>query len=125
MKASAKRVLIAEDNPDVNKFLFWVLVNGGYEVVSASNGAKAMEFLSRVRFDAVLLDIVMPVMGGICLIEKIRKTDRFLPIIILSGHVDFLEAGRVKVWGIDRVLRKPAEPGELLAAVQQVTGLAG
>ena len=125
MSTEPKRILIAEDNPDVNKFLFWVLVNGGYEVASASNGAQAMELLSRIRFDAVLLDIIMPVMGGISFIEKIRKLGKPLPIIILSGHVDFLEAGRIKAWGVDRVLSKPTEPGELLAAVQQVTALAG
>lgn len=122
MSAEPKRILIVDDNPDVNEFIAWILLNKGYEVASACNGIEAMKLLSCGNFDVVLLDMVMPAMGGLAVINEIRQAGVSLPIIVLSGHVGCLDVDRIKSLGANLVLSKPAEPREILNAVQQVTG---
>jgi CheY-like chemotaxis protein len=124
MNAEPRRILIVDDDEAVNEFLVWALLERGHEVASAHNGAQAVDLISRDRFDVVLLDIVMPVMGGFTVIQEIRKAGLSLPIIVLSAHVGCLDAGRILSLGANLVLSKPVDLSEILDAVRQVTGVA-
>lgn len=115
-----KRILIVDDDPQVNEFLVWLFANKGFEVASAQDGARALDLLSKASFDVILLDLIMPGMGGFAVIEKIRDAGVTLPIVVHSSHVGCLDAGRIKSLGATEVFLKPANPEELLATVRRV-----
>ena len=111
------RILIVDDDPDVNEFLVWVFVSNDYQVANAHNGQEALDVLARDNFDVILLDLVMPGTGGMAVIEELRENGVPLPIVVLSGHVGCLDAGRIRRLGVAEVLCKPAKAGDVLSAV--------
>jgi CheY-like chemotaxis protein len=119
VKAKRKLILVVEDDEAVNEFLVWVFAERGYDVASAGHGAQALELLSRGDFDAVVLDMVMPAVGGLGVINELRKAGVSLPIIVLSGHIGCLDVGRIKALGVEAVLGKPAAPDEIVGAVER------
>jgi CheY-like chemotaxis protein len=115
-------VLVAEDDPDFARQLRQLIGSAGYECVLVGDGREALE---RVRSGAVgvlILDLKLPVIAGIEVYAALRKENRQLPIIIITGHAqehrDMLQAmGDVSVTG---VLNKPFDPAKLLEKLQQL-----
>ena len=118
--SNAIRILIVDDDPQVNEFLVWLFAQKGFEVASAQNGTQALDFLSRGNFDVILLDLVMPGVGGFAVIKEVREAGVKLPIVVHSSHVGCLDVERIKAMGATEVLLKPANPEELLATVRRV-----
>ena len=118
--APSRRVLVVEDNR-INQALFIdKLTRAGFSAFAASNGREAVEAISRGGFDAVLMDIQMPEIGGVEATRRIRVAERVghrVPIIGMTAHTgasirrDCLEAG------MDLVLHKPID---FVALPQQV-----
>lgn len=111
-----KNILIAEDDKDIVEILNLYLVNAGYEVDSAGDGAEAIEKLRRGKFDLLIADIMMPVMDGYELIRTIRE-DRNMPIIILSAKGRDAERIIGLNIGADAYISKPFNPLEVVAYV--------
>jgi len=83
--ARARRILIVDDEPVLRELLAFVLMDSGYEVRGASNGAEALALCQEERFDLVLLDVMMPVMDGR---EFLRARDLSacrVPVIVMSA----------------------------------------
>ena len=80
-----QRILLAEDDEDMRKFLVKALQNAGYEVTSFSNGREAYERLKEEPFTLLLTDIVMPEMDGIELARKAASLDPDLKIMFITG----------------------------------------
>ena len=111
-----KRVLIVDDEPDIRFILRHILERGGYEIDEAINGSAAIECLSRgANPDLVITDLMMPVMDGNELIERLRSDPKTasIPILSLTGNPE-------SSVGADLVVAKFPEPGEMLAAVLSV-----
>ena len=83
--AQAKKILVVEDESHLAKGLKFNLEHEGYEVVVAGNGEAALEFMSGQTFDLMILDLMLPKMGGIEVAKKIRETDTRFPILMLSA----------------------------------------
>lgn len=115
------RVLVVEDDEAVNDVLTEFLVDNGFEVASARDGLKAVDFLGRARFDAVLLDLVVPGASGVEILQRLRTEQPELAVIVVSGHVGMLDGRRFKEMGASRVLPKPVDFPGLLAALREVT----
>ena len=79
------RILLAEDDEDMRKFLDKALQNAGYDVVSFSNGMEAYERLKEEPFTLLLTDIVMPEMDGIELARRASDLDPDLKIMFITG----------------------------------------
>ena len=79
------RILLAEDDADMRRFLDRALQNAGYDVVSFSNGAEAYERLKEEPFTLLLTDIVMPEMDGIELARRAAELDPDLKIMFITG----------------------------------------
>jgi len=108
-------VLIVDDNIDHLAFLR-VAVGTRFRVVTATNGLEAYELACRVRPDAILLDLVMPVVDGYALVQQLRANAETAttPVVFVTG-LDTPAPGTLPDRSI--VLRKPCHQGEILAAL--------
>ena len=115
-----RTLLVVEDDPDMREYLTQALTADGYAVVSAPNGARALEVLKHMPTRClVLTDMSMPVMSGwefiIALQDFPRSVVRF-PVIVLSGE-DTTDAWRLP--GVVRTISKPLKLQELREAVRE------
>jgi two-component system KDP operon response regulator KdpE len=112
------KVLIVDDDASIRRALHTTLSALGFEVEEASSGEQAVSFVRGERYDAVLLDINMPGMGGIAACRTLRQLAEGLPILMLTirdsadDKIDALDAGA------DDYITKPFHVGELTARVR-------
>ena len=117
--ATRRRILVAEDDPDVGRYVEVSLSVEGYEIHRASDGVAAVAKAIEIQPDLVLLDIGMPGMDGVAVCQELRRDPRtsVVPIIMLtarvqqSDKVDGLDAGA------DDYITKPFDPVELAARI--------
>lgn len=112
------KILVAEDDTDINKLICRILEKGGYRAVSAFSGTEAELRFGMETYDMVILDLMMPGMDGESLLQKIR-TDRKsdIPVLILSAKSALEDKVTLLKSGADDYMTKPFEPDELLARV--------
>ena len=119
------KILLAEDDNDMRRFLAKALANAGYDVISYDNGASAYERLREEPFTLLLTDIVMPEMDGgdvqVQLAGDPQTKD--IPVIMLTALVDENETspGAVAQSGATNVLAKPVNMVILLECLDDVT----
>lgn len=116
---SGRRVLVVDDDPDIRDLLVSVLIDDGYEAASARNGREALDILDSFPADAVILDLMMPVMDGWTFAEHLRQRDRRPPIVVLSAATDVRRHAE-KVGATD-VIPKPFDIEMLLPRIARVT----
>ncbi len=125
MKPEDCYILIVDDNPDNLDMLSRRLVRQGYKVDLADGGGKALEMVSRQRFDLVLLDVMMPDIDGLQVLTTLRKTNSIadLPIIMATAKdqsSDVIEALKL---GANDYVTKPIDFPVLLARLQTALNL--
>lgn len=113
------RVLIVDDEPRILKFLNLKLKASGYEVLTASNGAQAVNQVRAQEPDLLVLDVVMPGLDGFEALKQIR-TFSALPVIILSARETNVDKIKGLDMGADDYLAKPFNPDELVARIEAV-----
>ncbi|MGA7617205.1 MAG: response regulator [Thermoanaerobaculia bacterium] len=113
------KILVVEDNPELRRLYALGLNRRGFEVKLAANGAEALTRVEHERPDLVLLDLIMPVMSGWELLEKINPVDGsdMIPVIVLTGHsIEETEDMHHAVLG---VLFKPITIAELVETITE------
>lgn len=117
------RILVVEDDRNVRGLLATMLHAEGYEVDTASDGIGGLRDLHDHTYDLVLLDLMMPDLGGASVVEELRSdpTTAALPVLIVTGQVEAVPAMRSRV-GADNVVVKPFAVDALLARVAALTG---
>ena len=113
------RVLIADDDPIVVKFVSAILKNEGCDVLTAADGATALEAVERDSPDLVILDIAMPNGDGFEVCRRLREWSQ-VPIIMLSARGETLDKVRCLNLGADDFVTKPFAMDELIARVKSV-----
>ncbi|MCU0610067.1 MAG: response regulator [Chitinispirillaceae bacterium] len=116
---SAGSILIVDDNPTNIQMLGAVLKTGNYTVSVAMSGAEALQFLEKILFDVILLDVMMPEMDGYEVCRTLKRDDRLkaIPVIFLTAKTDTDDiVNGFKAGAIDYVT-KPFQAEELLARV--------
>jgi len=113
------RILIVDDEPRILNFLSSKLRALGYEVLTASNGAEALEQVQAEEPDLVVLDIMMPKMDGFETLKELR-TFASVPVIILSAKGANADKVKGLSLGADDYLAKPFGPDELVARIEAV-----
>lgn len=83
-----KRILVVEDEPELQKFFQQILIMEGYDSRIAEDGIKGYEAYYSFKPDLMLCDVVMPWISGLELVEKIRKMDSKIKVIYMSGFFD-------------------------------------
>ena len=80
------RILVAEDEHDLNEIIVKKLVEEGYSVDACYDGAEAIDILSYTEYDAILLDIMMPKADGFQVLTALRSSRKETPVLFLSAH---------------------------------------
>jgi signal transduction histidine kinase/DNA-binding response OmpR family regulator/HPt (histidine-containing phosphotransfer) domain-containing protein len=118
-----RKVLLAEDNVVNQRVAVGLLTRRGHQVTVVANGREAVDAAARVRFDIVLMDLQMPVMGGIEATRAIRDRERELStgrlrIVAMTAHAMSGDRERCLAAGMDGYLSKPTESRTLFAEVE-------
>jgi CheY-like chemotaxis protein len=110
------KILVADDNSNIQKMVTLILKDQGIDVTAVGNGEAAVRRLPDLMPDVVLADVFMPVRSGYEVCEYIKKDPRFLhiPVVLLLGAFDPLDETEAKRVGADGVLKKPFVPPDPL-----------
>ncbi len=114
-------ILMVDDDHDTSDILRFFLEREGYEVVLAREGGEALRIMTeRGEPDLILLDLVMPGMGGWGVMDALAQHPRWVgtPVVVLTASWD-VSARDVLALGADAMLHKPVKPDELLATVER------
>jgi CheY-like chemotaxis protein len=117
-----KKVLVVDDEPGIVKIVELELKFYGYEVITASSGKEGLEKCKRMKPDAVIMDIMMPGMGGNQAAEELKSdpSTSHIPIIFLTGMVTTAEVPKDLVMGDQYLLAKPFKCEQLLSMLRKV-----
>jgi len=119
-----KKILVVDDEAEIVKILDLFLRKNGYEVISTTDGDAALDILrSPAEIDLMVLDIKMPKISGIQIIQEMRKINRKNPVVILSGSIGMQQDIDVLAeLGYDEhmILYKPVDLNELLQRLTQL-----
>lgn len=116
----AKKILIVEDEELVSTLLEKKLKNAGYDVVTAADGEEGLKKIKEEKPDLVLLDVIMPKMGGFEVMEEMRKDEEIkdIPVIIISNSGQPVELDRARELGAkDWLIKTNFDPQEVLQKV--------
>lgn len=111
------KILVVEDDEDINNLLSRILKNAGYDVRSAYSGTEAQMCLKMYGFQLVLLDLMLPGVTGEDIITEIRKT-KTMPVIVISAKPGNETRIKVLKLGADDFISKPFDVDEVIARVQ-------
>lgn len=112
------RILIAEDEKDLNRIITARLKEAHYSVDSCMNGREALEYLESAEYDAVVLDIMMPVLDGLSVLNQMRRKNDRTPVILLTAKDSIEDRVRGLDAGANDYLVKPFAFEELLARIR-------
>ncbi|OPY73280.1 MAG: hypothetical protein A4E64_02611 [Syntrophorhabdus sp. PtaU1.Bin058] len=115
-----KTVLIVDDSPTIRKLLAYILKKKSYIIAEAEDGMDAMEKLSHVQVDLVIVDLNMPNMDGIEFVKGLRDNYYYMdtPVIMLTTTKDERLRKDAFEAGVNMFLNKPVQPGVLLYKVE-------
>ncbi|HCM90417.1 MULTISPECIES: response regulator transcription factor [Vagococcus] len=114
------KILLAEDDKQMQKILKIYLENEGYEVRVASNGEEGLGFVTEEEFDLVILDWMMPKMDGVTLCREIRQMNLPVKIIMLTAKNSSTDELRGLVAGADDYISKPFDIAVLLVRIKKM-----
>jgi DNA-binding response OmpR family regulator len=114
------KVLIVDDEPDVLLLLRIELEAEGYETLLAADGETALRRISEERPDVVLLDVMMPVVDGWGVLQRLADEGADTPVIVLSAKASEGDVAHALELGAQEYVTKPFEPAALLATVAHV-----
>lgn len=112
-------MLIVDDEPQIGKIFGLNLKLAGYDVVTTTCGAEAVELARTQPFDVILLDLVMPGLTGMEVLDRVRAFSR-VPVIIFTARADIFE--KVRRFGADDYIAKPLDLNRLIEKIKNLTG---
>ncbi|MBD3166623.1 response regulator, partial [bacterium] len=122
-RTEAPAILIAEDDTTLRKTIKRLLERDGYRVFLAADGIEALQAIERETIDLVVLDMVMPRMNGVEFIQKARRMQKRLHILMSSGYEQQRVLQNTGALDVDGFLQKPYRPSRLLLQIREILGL--
>ena len=113
----AIRILVVEDDPDINQLLCTIMSDASYQCQPAFSGSEAMLWAERERFDLVLLDILLPALSGMEVLRRLRR-ESAMPVIMLTARDTVVDKVSGLDMGADDYITKPFAIEELLARIR-------
>ena len=122
--AMKHKILVVDDNPDSVAIMRGILESRGYEVASATCGAEALEYLRQQKVDLVLLDVMMPEMSGIEVLQGIKKNAAtgHLPVILVTAKTQDEDLLSGYHCGADYYITKPFTGKQLIYGIELILG---
>jgi len=120
-----KKILIVEDEEILINLLQRKLIQGGYDVLVARNGEEGLKLMKETMPDIVLLDVLMPKMGGIEVMETMQKEDALknIPVVIISNSGQPVEIDKAQKLGAkDWLIKTEFDPQEVVDKVKKQIG---
>ena len=109
--SALRKVLVVDDDAVVGKSFDRVLTKDkGYVVITARSGAEALEKMRTQKYDLVFTDIKMPGMDGVELAERVKASQPWTPVVIITGYGTTENESRAKAAGVTDFVRKPLSP---------------
>jgi len=121
----SKKILLVEDEKIIIDLLQKKLIEEGYEVSVARNGVEGLEKMKAAKLDLILLDIVMPKMGGFEVMEEMNKNEELkkIPVIIISNSGQPVELDRaIRLGAKDWLIKTEFDPQEVIDKVVKQIG---
>lgn len=122
MSSENFKILLADDEPDILEIISYTLKNDGYEVYTATNGIKAINLAKKIKPHLIILDMMMPEMGGIeaCKIIRSDQEIRNTLIVFLSARAE--DHSQIKGFsvGADDYIKKPIKPNVLKIKIKSL-----
>mgnify|MGYP001768361884 CR=1 FL=1 len=115
----AEKVLIVDDDKAFLQILAERMQNRGMQVSTAESAAEALQLLEKESYDAVLLDLMMPEMGGIEALQIMRKKQPEIQVIFVTGHPSVSKGGEAITLGAMDFIPKPVDMNELTEKIHQ------
>jgi two-component system response regulator (stage 0 sporulation protein F) len=116
------RILVVDDEEEIAKLLEEFLNKKGYQVITALGGQKAIEAIKRQEcIDLMILDLKMPAVNGVDVLQELRRLNKQIPVIILSGSLDlrnFIDDLKKLNYNEKNILYKPVDLFELLKTIK-------
>ncbi len=119
------RILVAEDDEAMRRFLAGALRRAGHDVEAAADGVEAIAVLERKSFDLLLADVVMPGLDGIELARRATKGNQRLEVMFITGFAAVALRARDGLPGTPKVLSKPFHLKDLVQQIDQLVGKRG
>lgn len=117
-----QKLLTVDDSPSVRKLVEFTLKAKGFQVGSAGDGQQALELMAKEQFDAIILDINMPVMNGLEFLQKIKADDGYasIPVIMLTTEGQDEDKDKAISLGATAYIVKPFKPTQLLTILEKI-----
>ena len=115
------RILVVEDERDLNRIISKRLATAGYTVDSCYNGADALDYLAGADYDAAIFDVMMPVMDGFTAVRRMREAGDMTPVLFLTARDAVSDRVEGLELGANDYLIKPFAFDELLARIRAMT----
>lgn len=115
------RLLLAEDERELSNALVTILKHNNYSVDAVYNGLDALDYLSAENYNGAILDIMMPGLDGISVLQRIRRNGNPIPVLLLTAKSEIDDRVAGLDAGADDYLPKPFATKELLARIRAMT----
>ena len=121
-KSRRAKILVIDDEPNIVQTLQDRLEMNDYQVVTAANGQAGLEKATSEQPDIVLLDVIMPIMDGLEMLERLRKNEATsnIPVIMLTARSQNQDVARANGFGIEDYVVKPFDLSELLEKIEAI-----
>lgn len=115
-------VLVVDDDPVMHQLMEHHLGRAGYQMINANNGREAVERAQRDVPHLIVLDLMMPEMGGLTVLRRLKETEatKAIPVIVLTVHTDPTTQRECELAGAAAFLAKPVNSVQLLAEMRRV-----
>ncbi|QDG53116.1 response regulator [Persicimonas caeni] len=114
------RILIIDDDKDICEYMQLLLSQSGYEVTAETDARAALELLKEEEFHVVILDIMMPELNGMELLERIRDFDSDIAIIIFTGYPSVDTAVTSMKYNVSDYIKKPFDVDEFNQTLEKI-----
>ena len=121
----SKRIVVADDDPDMVSFMALPLTKRGYDIAAGANGEDAIDLVRRYRPDLVILDVCMPLLDGLDACKRLKEDEqlRHIPVMLITATASLLPAPEVLyALEVEGYLIKPFPVRVLVEKIEQLIG---
>ena len=117
-----QKILVADDEPVMQRLLQHHLARAGFEMMAASNGREALEIAARELPDLIVMDIMMPEVDGLSALQRLKKdaVTKKIPVIIITANSRQVTREEAESSGAALFLTKPFSPTQLVSEIRRI-----